>query len=109
MLKISAFKVSILLESNSAFSIIYPFFEYINPFLAQILYNFGRKTYFIHMSRWLNNQYFCEKFVNKVKGNLFILVSSEFEYERIRKQGFDHDSIIRVHENYFDNNYDSNI
>ena len=77
--------------------------EYANPFLAQVLANNNKTIYFIHVSRFLNNQYFCKKFISKVKSRFFILVSSKFELERILKQGFDQGSIIKVRESYFEN------
>ena len=77
--------------------------EYINPFRAQVLANCNRNLFFIHLSRFLNNQYFCKQFIDKVKNNFFIIVSSEFEYERIIKQGFNNASVIKVCESYFDN------
>ena len=77
--------------------------EYINPFLAQVLTNHNRNIFFIHLSRWLNNQYFCKQLRKKIQNRLFILVSSEFERARVLKQGFDKSSIIKVHESYFDN------
>tara|TARA_B100000315_G_C14493915_1_gene548975 strand:- start:282 stop:1232 length:951 start_codon:yes stop_codon:yes gene_type:complete len=77
--------------------------EYINPFMAQVLANNNKNIYFIHLSRFLNNQYFCKQFIRKVKSRFFILVSSKFELERILKQGFDQGSIIKVRESYFEN------
>lgn len=77
--------------------------EYINPFMAQVLANYKKNINFIHVSRWLNNQYFCKQLINKIKNRFFILVSSEFERTRVLKQGFDESSIIKVHESYFEN------
>ena len=77
--------------------------EYLNPFMAQVLANYNRNIFFIHASRWINNQYFCKQFINNVKGRFFILASSEFEHDRILKQSFDETSVIKVRESYFDN------
>ena len=77
--------------------------EFINPFLAQVLANYNRNIFFIHLSRWINNQYFCKQFIDNVNGRFFILVSSEFESDRIIKQSFDKTTLIKVCESYFDN------
>ena len=77
--------------------------EHINPFMGQVIANHGKNIYFIHLSRWINNQYFCKPFINKVKNRFFILVTSKFEHDRIMKNGFDEDRIIKVRESYFDN------
>ena len=75
--------------------------EYINPFMAQVLANLNKKIYLVHLSRFLNNQYFSEHLMKKLKGCLFVVVSSEFERNRILKQGFEEDSLCKVAENYF--------
>lgn len=78
--------------------------EYVNPFLAQVLAFHKKNIYFIHVSRFLNNQYFCDRFIHKVNKLFFVLVSSEFEYQRVLKQGFKESSIIKLHESYFNKN-----
>jgi hypothetical protein len=77
--------------------------EFINPFFAQILVNYNRKIFLVHLSRWLSSQYFCEQLINNIRNRLYTLVSSKYEYNRVLKQGFNHKTIIKVYENYFDN------
>jgi len=72
--------------------------EYLNPIDTQLACLAGNTTVFVHLSRILNNQYFCPSVLERYSNSVFVCVSSAFEKERIIRQGISSDKIVDVSE-----------
>ena len=75
--------------------------EYVNPFMLQVIADTGGKTFFIHVNRFANNQYFCNYLLKKIEGHFIAGIPHEFDRARHHKQGFTDKMMVNVCEDYY--------